>query len=790
MAVAFLLSLSLALQAITGIVRDTSGGAVPGALVILAAESGGEQRTLTGPDGRFAFDTAPDGGATIVVRAGGFAEIRQRWVPGEIEIVLSPAAVLEAVTVTPTRTEQRLGDTPASVTVLTSERIRQSPAVVADDVLRQIPTFSLFRRTSSLSSHPTAQGVSLRGIGPSGVSRTLVLIDNVPFNDPFGGWVYWTRVPLDNVDRIEVVDGPTSSLYGNYAMGGVINIVSGRARRRTIEIKPQFGNRDSRKLDLTASDVWGRLGARVSGSLFDTDGFPVVALGERGPVDTKAKVQFRNVNIKVDYSPIDRVSAFVRGGYFREERDNGKVTIGLSLPSANGLPEANHTTWKSVNGGVRIVLPDQSTLEAGVFGDFERFHSNFLAVPNLTTRAIGRRSLDQQVPTTNLGGMAQWSRAFGARHYFSAGTDWRWVDGDSEEDAFDTQTGTNQTLRRVSGGTQRSLGFFAQDIFTPMSDLTVTASARVDHWRNYHAHNLEYTVAAGVLGLPAAGHKPSLPDTEETVGSPRVAALYRVTDRVNAWGSVSWGFRTPTLNELYRQFRVGALLTLANENLGSERLVGGEAGVSVAVTSDVTARATWFDNRVKNPISNVTIGTNLQQRQNLGRTRIAGLQTDVEYRLGSELRVGGAYVFNQAKVREFAANPALVNNCRGIAGEACFLAQVPEHRGSLQATYSNPRYASLSFGLTFIGRQFDDDQNLRGVPSEGCTPNSTSCTNPGLPGYALVDFTASRGVGRNVEIFFGVQNIGDVVYFVGTNPTTIGSPRLLNVGVRVRFSGR
>ena len=75
----------------------------------------------------------------------------------------------------------------------------------------QVPTFSLFRRSSSLSSHPTAQGVSLRGIGPSGVSRTLVLVDGVPFNDPFGGWVYWTRVPLESVDRIEVIDGSSSS---------------------------------------------------------------------------------------------------------------------------------------------------------------------------------------------------------------------------------------------------------------------------------------------------------------------------------------------------------------------------------------------------------------------------------------------------------------------------------------------------------------------------------------------------------------------------------------------------
>src|SRR5262249_1099801 len=158
----------------------------------------------------------------------------------DLDIVLEPATLLETVTVTPARSEQRLGDIPASVNVLHSEEIKMSPAVVADDVLRAFPTFSLFRRSNTPPTTPTSQGVSLRGIGPSGVSRALVLLDDVPFNDPFGGWVYWTRVPLESADRIEVVEGASSSLYGNYAMGGVINIVTARPERLTLDLKPQY----------------------------------------------------------------------------------------------------------------------------------------------------------------------------------------------------------------------------------------------------------------------------------------------------------------------------------------------------------------------------------------------------------------------------------------------------------------------------------------------------------------------------------------------------------------------
>jgi outer membrane receptor protein involved in Fe transport len=772
---ALLLSLALVQAPITGVVTDSSGGAVPGASVTIRPATGPAQTTITGPDGRFSFDRIPPGPATLVVLAGGFAQREVPLVPGETEVVLSPASLFEQVTVTPTRREQRLGDTPASITVLDSRQIEQSPAVVADDLLRQVPTFSLFRRTSSLSAHPTAQGVSLRGIGPSGVSRTLVLIDNVPFNDPFGGWVYWTRVPLGAVDRIEVVEGSSSSLYGNYAMGGVINIVTSRPSRRTAELKAQYGNLRSPKLDFFGSDVWGKVGVAVEGSVFDTDGYHQVVSSERGPIDTKVKVQFKNVNAKVDYSPTSRISTFVRFGYFREERDNAKITL---IANAPVIPEANDTTWKSVSGGVRVLLPDSSDLQARVFGDVELFRSNFLAVPNLLTRAIARKALDQEVPSSGFGGMVQWSRGFSANHYVSAGTDWRWVDGDSEENAMDLPTGTIVVTRRVSGGTQRSLGFFVQDIFAPVRNLSVTLSARVDNWRNYDGHNLETTVATN---LPTAGHRPSLPDKKDTVVSPRVAALYHVTDRVSVWSSIGAGFRAPTLNELYRQFRVGALLTLANDQLGPERLLGGEAGLNLAVSNDVTIRTTWYDNRVENPVSNVTIATNTQQRQNLGRTRVRGFQTDAEYRVGSAWRVSGAYLFNDAKVTENPSNAALVGK---------FLPQVPRHRGSMQIAFTDPRTVNVALGIQAMGLQYDDDNNVRGVPANGCLRNSQSCATPGLPGFTLVDLSAARTLRQNVEIFAGVQNLFDEEVYVLTNPTTVGTPRMFHGGLRIRFAGR
>ena len=292
-------------------------------------------------------------------------------------------------------------------------------------MLRQIPTFSLFRRTSSLAAHPTAQGVSLRGIGPSGVSRTLVLLDGVPFNDPFGGWVYWTRVPLDSADRIEIVDG-TELEPVRQLRDGRRHQHRDRAGRcgARVELKPQYGNRSSPKVDFFASDVWGKLGvvARRRG-VFDTDGYPIVVNqpGRPGRARARSTRTRRSTSerstLKADYAASDNVQR-VRPG----RAISAKSAINGKASTIDGTDEKNDTQLDLGERRRAGRLPDGSDLQASVFTDFERFRSNFLAVPGARPRprSIGRMTLNQRVPTKAVGGMAQWSRAFGGEAASSA----------------------------------------------------------------------------------------------------------------------------------------------------------------------------------------------------------------------------------------------------------------------------------------------------------------------------------------------------------------------------------
>ena len=155
----------------------------------------------------------------------------------------------------------------------------------------------------------------------------------------------------------------------------------------------------------------------------------------------------------------------------------------------------------------------------------------------------------------------------------------------------------------------------------------------------------------------------------------------------------------------------------------------------------------------------------------------------MEYRPTSSWRFSGAYLYNMAKVTNGGvANAALVDK---------FLPQVPKNRGTLQVAYANPRFFNAALGVQFYGKQFDDDQNLRAVLGPALAEGGYSTTfGPGLPGYTMVDVTASRAVTRNVEVFFGVQNLFNQEYFVATLPDTIGTPRLINGGVRLHFAGK
>jgi len=737
---------------VNGTVSDQHNHPVAGAEVALNVGKATVRQT-TGDDGHFTLKEVPAGDGILTVRANGFAPFQRTWSQQQADatnlaITLSPATVAEEITVTAERAETRLSDTAASVIVLSPADLATSAALTLDDVLRQVPGFTLFRRTSSRTSNPTSQGVSLRGVGASGASRAVVLSDGLPINDPFGGWVYWSRIPRESVSRVEVVQGGTSSLYGTDALGGVISFLPRDVRDSVFSLETSYGNLQTPDVSLFTAGRLFQWSGQIAAEAFHTDGYIPVDERERGPVDTRAASEHTTLQLGLDRLIEDRGRIFARASLFGESRENGTPLT----------PNRTHIRQLALGADYRSA--SVGTFVARLYAGTQVYDQNFTAIAaNRQSESLTR---SQRVPAQQIGFTSQWSRVVGSRQTLVAGLDAREVRGTSDELAF---VAGRVTSALSAGGRERTVGVFGQDIIRITPRFLVTVGVRGDRWRNYDAF-----AATRPLAVPGPVSVTKFTDRIETAFSPRLSLLYKASEHVSLYASGYRAFRAPTLNELYRSFRVGNVLTQANVNLRAERLTGGEAGARVSGFAErLAVRGTFFWSELTRPIANVTLSVTpaliTRQRQNLGRTRSVGVELEADAHLSRTVTIAGGYQFADATVLRFPANPAL---------EGLLIPQTPRHQLTFQARYDNPSLLTVSLQGRAIGEQFDDDQNQLK-----------------LDRYFTLDLFASRRLSRNVELFAAFENLTDERYDIGRTPVrTIGPPLMARAGLRLHFGAR
>ncbi|HEV2763978.1 MAG TPA: TonB-dependent receptor, partial [Pyrinomonadaceae bacterium] len=654
---------------VRGIVLDAAGAPVRAAEVSLSTDtSDARRRALTGDDGRFVFEEVRAASGALTVEAEGFARRVERWRVeagnvAEVSVVLAPLSLSERVNVTAARTETTLGETAASVRVLSGETLKTTAAATLDDALRQVPGFQLFRRTGSRAANPTAQGVSLRGVGPSGASRALVLADGVPLNDPFGGWVQWGRVPRLSVGRVEVLRGGASSLYGSAALGGVVQIITRRAEERpALALELSYGNARTLDASLHAGARKGRWAASLAAERFHTGGYFLLRREERGAADTPAAARYSTINATLERELTGGLVVFARGSLFGEARDNGTQL------------QRNRTHLRQLVLGGDFTHTGAGAFTLRAYAGSQSYDQTFSAVS--TDRQTETLTRVQRVPAQTAGFLSQWSRAFGARHALVAGFEAREVRGASDELVF---VGGRASSTVGAGGRERTFGVFVEDVLRLTPRLLLTAGARFDRWRNFDALS-----ATSPVNTSAPTSLTNFPDRAETAFSPRASLLYNAADHLSLYASAYRAFRAPTLNELYRSFRVGSVLTLADENLRAERLTGGEAGASFdALGRRLNGRAAVFWLDITRPVANVTLNETptliTRRRQNLGRTRSAGVELDAEARLTDRWSLSAGYALTDSTVVRFPANRAL---------EGLRVPQVPRHALTFRADYA------------------------------------------------------------------------------------------------------
>ena len=728
-----------------GTVTDRSGAAVANANIALRTATQ-EFTQTTRPDGTFSFVGLDVSSGTLVISANGFAVSMTNWRAGDndLAVTLQPAIVEQSLDITATRTAILPADiddlqAQPDATSVSDEQLQQWGALATDDKLRNVAGFSLLRRSGSQTANPTSQGVSLRGLGANGASRALVLADGIPLNDPFGGWIYWARVPQSSLNQVQLVPGGVSALYGNDALGGVINLETKSAIQTNGFVEGSYGNESS-----PFGSGWGvlRLGkwALVGGGEgFRTDGYTAVPADVRGSVDTPVNSQYGSGTARLERIFSDRGRMFLSGSLYGEDRNNGTPL------------QVNNTTVRQLAFGTDWNSPEAGLFTLRLYGGTQSYHQTFSSI------AADRNSESltniQYLPVQQMGFMGQWSRQLAARFTLLAGLDGLYVDGFSNETSF---SHGNPTALLSNGGTQESLGAFLEGIVQMTRRWSLTLSGREDLWSNLDASSTHAPVKGNSTHI-------NYPDRGQNAFNPRLSTAYVMKNGITLYAAVYRSFRAPTLNELYRSFRVGNVQTQANPYLKAEHFSGAEGGVKATLSRRVAVRGSLFWGYTTDPVENVTVSSTHQLitrvRQNVGETRSCGFQAGTDLQLTSAVQLSATYQYTQSTVVSYLGNPALVGN---------WVPLVPRDEFVFQGTWSAPKRFFVAVQGRTAGNEFDDDQNL--LP---------------LGGYFVLSATVSYPLPKGFDLFFQGENLTNNEYEIGRTPvTTLGQPILVRGGFR------
>jgi outer membrane receptor protein involved in Fe transport len=486
--------------------------------------------------------------------------------------------------------------------------------------------------------------------------------------------------------------------------------------------------------------------------MFRTDGYILVPTWQRGTVDTPANSKDASVELTIGHKLGDKGRVFGRGNFYTEFRHNG-TTI-----------QTNDTQMGEGALGLDQQFGNGDSITLRGYGQIQGYNQRFSSVS--ADRNSESLTDLQHVPEQVVGGAGQWTHLFGRHQTFVGGADIMEVMGASDEQFFSSGT---HTRNNASGGRQRIVGLFGEDLIR-LKNWTVVLGARVDDWNNFKASSI-CTPVAGTCPSPSVLY----PSRSDLAFSPRLSVLRSLNQNISVTGSIYRAFRAPTLNELYRSFRVANVVTANNPFLNAERLTGAEAGIKLAALDrKLDLRGTVFWSDIVDPVENVTIDATanpvLRQKQNVGRIRSRGVELDGVVYISRDVQVSAGYAFTDATVVNYTVPPGEVS----LLGNN--VAQVPRNMFTWEARYWNPSRLMLSLQGRFVGNQFDDDQNQ--YP---------------LGRYYTMDLQIARNLTRNLEVFAAAENLLNERYNVANTPTAngslfnIGPPLLYRIGLRVNW---
>ncbi len=692
---------------------------------------------------------------------------------GPIVLCLAAGAVsaqtvpdVESVTVTATRSATALANVPESVSVVTADQIANTPAQGLDDVLRNLPGMTLNEIGPDVG-HPTAYNESMRGL-PTTETRMLVMADGVPVNDPFFGYIQWSRIPLNDIERVEIVRGGGSPLWGNAAMGGVVNVITRAPEADALDLSAaggSYGSYDTSLYGSYADADWVKLSANAA--FTGTDGYQTTpaswtsfgTLNLRSPVYTPTADSARNVAVRADFAPSADLSGFL-DVHYHEDRQILSTPIGL---------DRQHI-W-TYAGGVTKTFGADTTLTATFFHD----DSDFLTDnPHLLTFTTEFNSNTHTTNASDNGASIILSQNFGPLvPNINIGVDFHEITGSDHANYF-AAPGVLAAPTIVGGGDQLFLAGFAQAQVKPIEPLLFMASLRYQY----------YSSSNGVDTFPPGFG--TLPDRKYYRFTPRVDGRYQLDDDFALRSAYYQSFRAPTLDQLYRTFAdTTAGIFEGNPLLQPETLEGEEVGLDFN-RPGLRSQFTLYNSTITNLITQrnldpsefpsilgVTCGfdsttfTFLSCTRNINSASAVarGFEAEVNWDVGHGFSTNLTYTYADSHYISNPANPAAV-------GER--LEGVPMHNAGASLTYEDPAGWQITTVLRYLSKSYGD-----AVPADGLIQNA----------HFVTDVSASYPLTEKLQAFLQVQNLFDKRYIAnnGGGVPILGTPFEVMSGMRLKM---
>lgn len=672
----------------------------------------------------------------------------------------SRRTVLDELVVSSTRTSQLGRDLPTPVTVLGAEAITNAPGATVMGLVGRIPGFSLRDFSHPQLVRQVRSAPQFRGLGGTSASRTLLLLDGVPANDPFTSWVLWSRVPLPLVERVEVVRGGGAMAWGSRALGGVVNIITKEPRGQTLDATLEGGERGNYRVSLAGTVRQGKLGLLVAADRLGTDGYITFDPERTGPIDRPrgAITSVGYARVSYDATPSMKLHA---SATYADDDETGVTPLSVATGNIGEVRVGG--TWTPASG-------DVITLQAHRMSVSRRLANTALNAD----RSTETPRTDVTNPADIVGVSAQWIRQLGI-HRLSAGSDLSWTDGTFTE-LSRYQSGSPTRDRQVTAN-QRIAGVFVTDAISLGDRTILQLGMRLDRVVNGTARRVDSDLTSGaVLRDTTFGARSESPMTYN------IGMRHRLTSGVQVRATHYRSFRNPALFEMHVPTQVagGTAFLEVNPDLRAERMIGAEAGVDLEASGTVALRATAFWNRVDDQVIDFTVGTATtngqivgpcgplnasqvcRQRRNIGSLRTVGLETELDWRPSRTVSLSLSYTYNPTHVTAD-GQPVDGNEARGAIRHGL--------TGALSAAV--PYLGTLAVDARHVSSRWDDDRN-----------------SIDLAPFTVVGMRVSRDITSSVGGYVRIENVTNARYEVTRDTrglAELGAPRWVTAGLRVRW---